>query len=470
MQFRRLIYTALGQPTKKKNPHFFLSVQVKLRLKRSILVIGSLFMGSLPDLVVVLEEVYQNNVVTVLETLLLVPTSAWIGALALLVLKLSWAPLDKATTYGKLRSSDSRIKSEDNEDSNSETEESTPPAPKPSPEPETPSSWLTQRFAFTSSYLIGYCLAISLVIFLFVYFVALGDAALVEPSSPCAPLLVSYQRETHSRYDPHWTERTAKIVNEPNSGFSSESSIFNDVNSIGLESNTRYYQSICSIWRTWTNSSKNLFSENTATDMVLLAVSNASMLRAIILSGLVVFHLGRRLLECLFVHSFSPRSISLYNVLLMWAFYVAMPIALIVDAALEFTRGTLNPTYAPYSIKTIVSLGCAIEIYIVGSVMQYAAHKILAEGRNAQTGAIKKRYIVPTDGPFEYISSPHYLAECFIYLSFAIVSGGTIVSLLIFTFVLITMVSQAAKTHAWYKANFSAQKLGKRKILIPFIW
>ena len=436
-------------------------------------------MDALGVVQVALHEAYISNVVTVLETLHLGTISLWIGALGLLILKLVWKPLDSATTYGKLLTTTSR-----NETSaESESEQLSKKDPKASTDafsgPDTSSLWLNQRFSFTSSYIIGLILSLGLAIALFSFILLFQNAIHLETAKSCDPLPISYQKVPHTRVDDYSTGRSAIDIESSISGSFSDDSLIGDAYHIDEVHETRYHQSVCSLIESWVQKSKSwrtVISDATAVDLIIFAMSNASLVRAVILTIIVIGHLLRRTLECLFVHSFSPRNISFYNVLLMWAYYVAMPIALLIDMALETARGALNPAYAPYGTKSVVSIASGLELFIIGSVLQYASHRILANGRaqtqgnESSTPQTKRRYFVPQDGAFQFVSSPHYLAESLIYISFTLVSGGTTTSLLILAFVIITMVSQAQKTHAWYLANFPAQKLGQRKALIPFVW
>jgi 3-oxo-5-alpha-steroid 4-dehydrogenase 3 len=78
------------------------------------------------------------------------------------------------------------------------------------------------------------------------------------------------------------------------------------------------------------------------------------------------------------------------------------------------------------------------------------------------------RYGLPTGDWFEYVSSPHYLAEILIYVAFVMITGGRVVCLwLILAFVVANLTRSALQTHRWYQGLFPAALPKHRRALFP---
>jgi len=446
-----------------------------------------------------LDEIYQYDVVIVLQNLQLGVYSLWIGALLLLLAKLTWEPLDRATTYGKLLSrkpiGGSGSSASDEGDVSGVSSNSSVKASSVGNHSVNAVGWLKQRFAFTSSYLIGLVWALALAIGVFLFALGLQTSIHVMSVPPCSTLPSFFEHVAPSVVDRNAYQSLEmdgiglKPVLKDGESLSRASVMTGtpemplfDSHISGGGMKTTYGQSLCSLWSGWKargpSSVSSLFSESTVVDFVLFCLSNVALVRVAVLSVLLVIHLSRRLGECALVHDFSPRRIALHNLLLMWAYYLAMPLILIVSGTYEATRGALNPYYAPFTTTSLISIGAGIELFIFASVIQFAAHRTLASGRRrkAETHQHHGRentetatYFVPQGGLFNLVSSPHYLAETCIYVAFTLLSGANVGSLILLAFNVLTMGAQALKTHRWYQANFTSNQLGSRKAFIPFI-
>ncbi|CAM9686252.1 unnamed protein product [Discosporangium mesarthrocarpum] len=78
---------------------------------------------------------------------------------------------------------------------------------------------------------------------------------------------------------------------------------------------------------------------------------------------------------------------------------------------------------------------------------------------------------MPSKGWFRYVSSPHYLAELLVYLSYLTMCGRGAeggVGLMVL-WVLANQAVVAASTHEWYRKKFDDYP-PERKRLIPFLW
>jgi hypothetical protein len=441
----------------------------------------------------IIYNAYVYPINEVLDNVRLAVYTAWIVALALLVTKLLWRPLDEATTYGKLLHKKDSSRSAEGEQeprheggSESRTSQQAASSNTARAEAESKSvGWLNQRLAFTSSYFIGLTLALCATVAVLV-FAGAFNSFLHTPTPRSCPHLSSTDEHVVSESFDNTINNYPISIDGARVQLDKKEARFIDspileatgmvepqlVDQVKEPTEKIYEQSLCSLVTLWNRKPKSLssvLSENTLLETVMLCLSNVWAVHIGVTCSLLVIHLFRRLVECVLVHSFSPRSISLHNLLLMWAYYIFMPVAIIIDLVLEFVKASLNPNTAPLSISSIFSIGVGLELFLIASVLQYSSHKILASIRNQSTGASRYAYTVPKGGMFNFVSCPHYLAELLIYASFAIVSRGTIGSLLLLTFVSITMVSQGIKTHRWYLHIFSKEKLEGRKAIIPFL-
>lgn len=76
---------------------------------------------------------------------------------------------------------------------------------------------------------------------------------------------------------------------------------------------------------------------------------------------------------------------------------------------------------------------------------------------------------IPTGGPFEYLSCPHYFAEMLIYFAINLVqSGQSLTWWLVCAFVVINQLLMGLINHQWYRAEFRLYP-SHRKAVIPFL-
>ena len=80
------------------------------------------------------------------------------------------------------------------------------------------------------------------------------------------------------------------------------------------------------------------------------------------------------------------------------------------------------------------------------------------------------KHRIPFGDWFQYISCPHYFAECIIYLAFIIVASSAHMSMwALVIFVWVNQLVAARITHNWYKENFSNYPKD-RYAVIPYIF
>lgn len=107
-----------------------------------------------------------------------------------------------------------------------------------------------------------------------------------------------------------------------------------------------------------------------------------------------------------------------------------------------------------------------IAIFLLASGMQHDCHAYLAS---------LKKYTLPEHPAFQSVVCPHYLAECLIYLAFAIVAAPsgqvfnwTMLSAMIFTAVVLGVTADGTKL--WYEQKFGKERVGSRWRMIPWVY
>lgn len=176
--------------------------------------------------------------------------------------------------------------------------------------------------------------------------------------------------------------------------------------------------------------------------------------------SLYQIHLFRRLYECQYVHILSREPMHLFNVILVWSYYAFAPLAL------HFDLLNSNNPETSYVLKWV-----ALGLFVIGNIVQMHSHYILRRLRDeAKDTRSRQRYFIPKGGLFEYVSCPHYLGEILIYSSFLLFTNFTEVGpIMVFTFVSVTLISQALKAHRWYHFKFHEVYPAHRTAIVPYV-
>lgn len=114
----------------------------------------------------------------------------------------------------------------------------------------------------------------------------------------------------------------------------------------------------------------------------------------------------------------------------------------------------------------------SVILFIWASIHQFKCHVILANlcSTAKQTTTSSKVYKIPYGDWFQFVSSPHYLAEILIYISFVVMQKGANVYLwLMLLFVVQNLSLGATVTHSWYHDKFKEYPKSRTR-LIPFIY
>lgn len=119
-----------------------------------------------------------------------------------------------------------------------------------------------------------------------------------------------------------------------------------------------------------------------------------------------------------------------------------------------------------------------VMIFMLASGFQHDCHAYLASLKNSKKkddGAAKSHYQLPEHPAFNISLTPHYLAECLIYLSMAIAAtprGGifnwTFITALVF--VMTNLGVTAHGTKQWYEKRFGADAVKGKARMIPLVF
>ncbi|KXT17862.1 hypothetical protein AC579_5886 [Pseudocercospora musae] len=158
-------------------------------------------------------------------------------------------------------------------------------------------------------------------------------------------------------------------------------------------------------------------------------------------------------------------------------FYICTSIAVWVEGFPAIQNYT-------FSLKHFVISGIRLRtflgtlIFILASGLQHDCHAYLAALKASKKGehaASASQYRLPDHPAWNLSLTPHYFAECLIYLSLAIIAAPrgsvlnwTFVSALIF--VVINLGVTAYRTKEWYEQKFGDQAVYRRVRMIPLIY
>ena len=137
---------------------------------------------------------------------------------------------------------------------------------------------------------------------------------------------------------------------------------------------------------------------------------------------------------------------------------------MVVLGAILRTSFTIND----FRVTTIPTLRTMfwLPVFLIASGLQHDCHHYLSS---------LKKYFVPAHPLFSRLVSPHYTAECVIYLSLAFLAApeGTIVNktlLCALLFVTTTLAVTARNTKQWYANKFGPESVRGKWNIIPGVY
>lgn len=181
---------------------------------------------------------------------------------------------------------------------------------------------------------------------------------------------------------------------------------------------------------------------------------------------LMMIQSSRRLYESLFVSVYSSQSkINIIHYLFGHAFYIAAATSTLCPII-------MSPKESKHDIITLLDnlvdrkRAILFVLFMYTSHYQHICHKILANLRKDKTGGvIAEQHFVPSGGPFEYVSCPHFLTEVLIYLLIVTIQKfESTYWNLIFLLVLSTQTINALTEHKWYKRKYKDYPKSRKAI------
>ena len=159
-------------------------------------------------------------------------------------------------------------------------------------------------------------------------------------------------------------------------------------------------------------------------------------------------HFIKRLMESWFLHKYSGPMNP----------FVAIAIASF------YSLTTFFPAYInrlPLSeVDLLVAAG--IGIFLVGEILNFMHHKILADVRPTSL-----EYVVPRGGLFDLIACPHYLFELVSWFGLCLIFRH-VSMFLFFSLMVIYLLVRSLQTLAWYRERF-ADFPPERRAILPFV-
>ncbi|XP_052192900.1 polyprenol reductase 2-like [Diospyros lotus] len=210
---------------------------------------------------------------------------------------------------------------------------------------------------------------------------------------------------------------------------------------------------------------------------------------SVFLLSLMEFQVLRRLTESIYVFKYNPSAqMHIFGYITGLFFYIAAPLSLCCAFLPEAFVLAMNQmadflikgkTQIPVTefdwwgfVNPLLKLKwyswSGMAIFFWGWIHQWNCHAILGSLRDdpEQVDA----YVIPHGDWFDYVSSPHYLAEIVIYAGLVVANGGSDLTIwLLFLFVVANLVFAAAETQRWYLHKFDNYPRD-RFAIIPFVY
>lgn len=200
---------------------------------------------------------------------------------------------------------------------------------------------------------------------------------------------------------------------------------------------------------------------NTVNEQVFILISRNINWKMLTMLLMFLFHVLRRLYECLYITNFGDSKIHVAGYLVGIIHYIAVPITLKYSA------------YETESIN-IFLYRIAVAIFIIANYSQYKFHKILfllkMNKHFNKNKATTNKYSLPIGIGFNYVCCPHYTAEILIYFSFWLCNTSSANLLFLNIWVISNLAIVANLQYIWYTKEFGSHIKAHWKRLIPYVW
>ncbi|KAM6963035.1 polyprenal reductase [Aplochiton taeniatus] len=200
---------------------------------------------------------------------------------------------------------------------------------------------------------------------------------------------------------------------------------------------------------------------------VPVSSSQVPQVSALLVQVLLWVHSLRRLLESLFISVFSDGAIHIVQYIFGLGYYIILGLTVICADHLLNGNGI-------HGLPLLSQLGlchvAGVTIFTWAIILQHRSLVQLARLRTGDSGTVETlAHRMPSGGWFDLVSCPHYFAECLIYVSMSLVSGGcSITWWLVVLYVLFCQALAAQLCHEFYRSKFKSYPK-YRKAFIPFV-
>ncbi|XP_004706387.2 polyprenol reductase, partial [Echinops telfairi] len=192
-------------------------------------------------------------------------------------------------------------------------------------------------------------------------------------------------------------------------------------------------------------------------------------LSALFVLVFVWLHSLRRLFECVHVSVFSNTMINAMQYCFGLVYYILVGLTVLSQVPLDGRNVYVTGSSLLMQARWFHILGMLM--FFWSSAHHYKCHVILSNLRKNKAGVvIHSNHRIPSGDWFEYVSSPHHLAELMIYLSLAVTFGFRNVTWwLVVAYVLFSQALNALLNHRYYKSTFVSYPK-HRKAFLPFLF
>ncbi|KAF1983973.1 hypothetical protein K402DRAFT_381942 [Aulographum hederae CBS 113979] len=156
------------------------------------------------------------------------------------------------------------------------------------------------------------------------------------------------------------------------------------------------------------------------------------------------------------------------------SFYAFMGVAVWVEGipSLATSNGQPSGTLRVSSTSRAAQAVIGVALFFAASSIQHTAHRYLY---HLPSPPRTRDYTFPEHPYFRYTVTPHYAAECLLYLAVSMVAApeNAWVNRTVFAgfiFVVVNLGVTAKGTREWYADRFGQSKVASRWRMIPFVW
>jgi len=172
---------------------------------------------------------------------------------------------------------------------------------------------------------------------------------------------------------------------------------------------------------------------------------------------LMIFHFGKRTIECLFLHKYSGK-MPLSSSLFITSVYLFVSFGVCYCSAKQHSDSFSE---AGHVRMRYIGLG----FFLMGQMGNFYHHLLLASLRKPGD----KAYKVPSGGLFEYVAAPHYLFEIISWIGVTLVCQHVLLTLAVLGMA-IYLSDRAVSQSKWNRENLKGKYPAHRKHLVPFLF